>query len=307
MIYTVTFNPALDFITQVTEFKVGAINRSFGEQILSGGKGINVSIVLKNLGVESTALGFVAGFTGAEIERNIRAFGCQTSFIHLEQGISRINVKICSERETAVNSSGPDIPQEKMEQLLSQLNQLSCQDILVLAGSIPSSLPENTYETIMKRLQSKHIRIIVDATGELLLNVMQYRPFLIKPNRDELEEVCEEHLEGEQNIIRAAKQLQNLGARNVLVSLGGAGAILLGEAGQVFRSAAPQGRVINTVGAGDSMVAGFLAGYLPNSSLDAGFRMGIAAGSASAFSKNLATREEVFALLENMKGKVVQS
>ncbi len=302
MIYTVTFNPALDFITQVNGFKAGEINRSSGEKILSGGKGINVSIVLKNLGVESTALGFVAGFTGEEIERGVRNLGCRTEFIRLEQGLSRINVKIRSDRETAINSGGPDIPQEKLEQLFSQLARLNGDDILVLAGSIPSSLSENTYEAIMGRMQCKNIRIVVDATGKLLLNVLKYRPFLIKPNREELEEVCGEPLSGQQDVVRGAKQLQKLGARNVLVSMGGDGAALLTETGQILQSAAPRGRVINTVGAGDSMVAGFLAGYLPDSSFSDAFSMGIAAGSASAFSENLATKEEIFTLLEKNKG-----
>lgn len=297
MIYTVTFNPALDFITQVANFKAGEINRSIGEQILSGGKGINVSIVLHNLGVESTALGFIAGFTGEEIERRIKALGCCAEFIHLKQGLSRINVKIRSEHETAINACGPDIPQEKLTELVKRLDKLADDDILVLAGSIQSSLPENTYETIMARLQSKNIRIVVDATGKLLLNVLKYHPFLIKPNREELEEVCGESLCESLDIIHAAKRLQKQGARNVLVSMGGDGAILLAETGQVLQSAAPRGKVINTVGAGDSMVAGFLAGYLPDLNYNNAFRTGIAAGSASAFSENLATKEEVFALL----------
>lgn len=301
MIYTVTFNPALDFITQVDNFRVGEINRSTGEQILSGGKGINVSIVLRNLGVDSTALGFVAGFTGEKIERGVRAFGCRTDFIHLEQGLSRINVKIRSGSETAINAGGPHIPAEKRNELFSRLEQLQEDDFLVLAGSIPSSLPENTYETIMERLREKNIRIVVDATGQLLLNVLKYHPFLIKPNGEELEEVCGEHLDGEQEIIRAARYLQKLGARNVLVSMGGDGAVLLTETGQVLQSAAPRGRVVNTVGAGDSMVAGFLAGYLWNSSLSDAFYTGIAAGSASAFSENLAEKDEVFAILKTIQ------
>lgn len=297
MIYTVTFNPALDLITQVVNFKTGEINRSIDEQILSGGKGINVSVVLHNLGVESTALGFIAGFTGEEIERRVKALGCCADFIHLEQGLSRINVKIRSEHETAINAGGPDIPQEKLTELAKRLDKLADGDILVLAGSIQSSLPENTYETIIARLRFKNIRIVVDATGQLLLNVLKYHPFLIKPNREELEEVCGESLCESLDIIHAAKQLQKQGARNVLVSMGGEGAILLAETGQVFQSAAPRGKVINTVGAGDSMVAGFLAGCLPDLNYNNAFRTGIAAGSASAFSENLATKEEVFALL----------
>jgi 1-phosphofructokinase len=300
LIYTVTFNPALDLITQVKDFKSGEINRSDGEKVLSGGKGINVSIVLKSLGVESTALGFVAGFTGEEIERGVKAFGCHTDFIHLDQGMSRINVKIRSKHETAINGIGPSIPPEKLNQLMKQLNHLADNDILVLAGSIPSSLPENTYEIIMECLEWKNIRIVVDATGKLLLNVLKYHPFLIKPNREELEEVCGELLVKEQDIVQAAKQLQRLGARNVMVSLGGDGAILLTGTGEVYQSAAPQGRVINTVGAGDSMVAGFLAGYLERAGLNDAFLTGVAAGSASAFSENLATKEEVVTLLDNM-------
>ncbi|WP_312695302.1 1-phosphofructokinase [Caproiciproducens sp.] len=302
MIYTVTFNPALDYITEVADFREGEINRSRGEKILSGGKGINVSIVLKNLGIDSTALGFIAGFTGDEIERGVRFFGCNTDFIRLENGLSRINLKIRSGRETAVNGSGPFVSQEKIGELFSRLGRLSDRDILVLAGSIPSSLPENTYEAIMERLQNKKIRIVVDATGRLLLNVLKYRPFLIKPNREELEEIIGEPLNGAEEIIRACKKLQSLGACNILVSLGGDGAILVSETGGVYQSAAPKGMVVNTVGAGDSMVAGFIAGFLKSGSLQEGFRTGIAAGSASAFSENLATGEEVSALLKTIKG-----
>ncbi len=301
MIYTVTFNPALDFITQVDNFKVGEINRSSGEQILSGGKGINVSIVLRNLGVDSTALGFVAGFTGEEIERGVKAFGCRTDFIHLQEGLSRINVKIRSGKETAINASGPHIPTEKRNELFAQLDQLQEDDFLVLAGSIPSTLPENTYEIIMERLQGRNIRIVVDATGQLLLNVLKYRPFLIKPNSEELEEVSGEHLNGTQDLIRAARRLQELGARNVLVSMGGDGAVLIPETGEALYSAAPQGKVVNTVGAGDSMVAGFLTGFLWNSSMTDAFYSGIATGSASAFSENLATKEEVQSILKSIQ------
>ncbi|MDF1494332.1 1-phosphofructokinase [Caproiciproducens sp. CPB-2] len=302
MIYTVTFNPALDYITDVPDFREGEINRSSGEKILSGGKGINVSIVLKNLGIDSTALGFIAGFTGDEIERGVRSFGCNTDFIRLDGGLSRINLKIRSRRETAVNGGGPPIPPEKVGELFLQLGSLSDGDILVLAGSIPSSLPAGTYETIMERLQEKKIRIVVDATGQLLLNVLKFRPFLIKPNREELEELSGRALKGEKEIILACRDLQALGACNILVSLGGDGAILVSETGGVYQSAAPQGRVVNTVGAGDSMVAGFLAGYLKNRSLLEAFHTGIAAGSASAFSENLATGKEVSALLKTIKG-----
>ncbi|MGX8701188.1 1-phosphofructokinase [Caproiciproducens sp.] len=302
MIYTVTFNPALDYITDVPDFREGEINRSSGEKILSGGKGINVSIVLKNLGIDSTALGFIAGFTGDEIERGVRSFGCSTDFIRLDGGLSRINLKIRSKRETAVNGGGPPIPPEKVGELFLQLGSLSDGDILVLAGSIPSSLPADTYETIMDRLQEKKIRIVVDATGQLLLNVLKFRPFLIKPNREELEELSGRALKGEKEIILACRDLQALGACNILVSLGGDGAILVSETGGVYQSAAPRGRVVNTVGAGDSMVAGFLAGYLANRSLLEAFHTGIAAGSASAFSENLATGKEVSVLLKTIKG-----
>ena len=302
MIYTVTFNPALDYITDVPDFREGEINRSSGEKILSGGKGINVSIVLKNLGIDSTALGFIAGFTGDEIERGVRSFGCNTDFIRLNSGLSRINLKIRSKRETAVNGGGPPIPPEKISELFSQLSSLSDGDILVLAGSIPSSLPADTYETIMERLQKKKIRIVADATGQLLLNVLKFRPFLIKPNREELEELSGRALKGEKEIILACEDLQRLGACNILVSLGGDGAILVSETGGVYKSDAPQGKVVNTVGAGDSMVAGFLAGYLKNRSLLEAFHTGIAAGSASAFSENLATGKEVSALLKTIKG-----
>ncbi|MGB4660502.1 MAG: 1-phosphofructokinase [Mobilitalea sp.] len=299
MIYTVTFNPSLDYIIHMEDLTPGLINRSNSEYFLAGGKGINVSIVLKNLGMESTALGFVSGFTGEEIEREVKNFGCLTDFIHLKEGNSRINIKMTTNtgEETAVNGQGPIISVQNIEDLMSRLEKLQNGDVLVLAGSIPSSLPENIYENIMARIADKHIKTIVDATGNLLVNVLKYSPFMIKPNVHELGEIFETELETHEEIIEHAKKLQAMGARNVLVSMAGDGAILLSEEGKVYFREAPKGKLVNSVGAGDSMVAGFITGYLKyNTYIDA-FEMGIASGSASAFSEFLATKEEVNEIL----------
>lgn len=300
MIYTVTLNPAIDWVADVKDFRTGEVNRSEREQIFPGGKGINVSLVLKNLGVESVALGFLAGFTGAEIERMVRERGVRSEFTRLPGGLSRINGKIRSGGETAVNGRGPDVPEESRLALLKRLDALEDGDILVLSGSIPGTLPADTYETILRRLERKRIRTVVDASGEALLRVLRYRPFLIKPNREELAELFPAGAESAPWAAACAKTLQERGARNVLVSLGAQGALLLDETGVLRRSPAPKGRAINTVGAGDSMVAGFLAGYLPGADFDRAFRTGLAAGSASAFSEELATGEQIAALLEKL-------
>lgn len=300
MIYTVTFNPSLDYIINVENLKMGETNRSSSEMILSGGKGINVSTVLKNLGFENVALGFIAGFTGKEIEKGAKEFGINTDFIELREGLSRINVKIKADKETEINCTGPSISPDELEMLYSKLRELKEGDILVLAGSVPPSLPQDIYEKIMEMLQNKGIKIVVDATKDLLLNVLKYNPFVIKPNNHELGEMFGVVLKTEEEIIEYAKKLQDMGARNVLISRAGDGAIMITENGEIYKSAAPKGTVVNSVGAGDSMVAGFIAGYLNNGSYEEAFKTGVATGSASAFSKYLATKEEVLEILNRL-------
>lgn len=293
MIYTVTFNPSLDYIVKLDTFKTGEVNRTKTELLYCGGKGINVSIVLKNLGFTSKALGFIAGFTGKEIEKRLNDLGCESDFIELVNGLSRINVKVKAEKESEINGQGPLIDKAALDALFTQLNTLAAGDTLVLAGSIPNTLPSDIYEKIMAHLMDKDIHIIVDATCSLLLNVLKYKPFLIKPNNHELGEMFGITLKSDDEIITYAKKLQDLGAQNVLISMAGAGAILLTSNKDVYKSQAPKGTVINSVGAGDSMVAGFLAGYLESGNLQKAFKMGVATGSASAFSEELATKAEV--------------
>lgn len=297
MIYTVTFNPSLDYIVKLDTFTPGAVNRTNTELIYCGGKGINVSIVLKNLGFTSKALGFIAGFTGQEVKKRLQQLGCESDFIELEQGLSRINVKIKAEAESEINGQGPFIDAIALQALFTKLDNLSAGDILVLAGSIPSTLPNDIYEKIMAKLMKKDVHIIVDATCSLLLNVLKYKPFLIKPNHHELGEMFGVTLKNHEEIITYAKKLQDLGAQNVLISMAGDGAILLTNKQDVYKSQAPKGKVMNSVGAGDSMVAGFLAGYLESGDLQKAFKLGVATGSASAFSEELATKAEVKKLL----------
>lgn len=300
MIYTVTFNPSLDYIVSVNNFQMGMTNRTDSELLLPGGKGINVSIVLKNLGVENTALGFIAGFTGEEIRREVEKIGVRANFIQVEKGVSRINVKLKSIDGTEINGQGPDISEEKVEELLKKLEALKDGDILVLAGSIPASIPDDIYKNIMKRLAGKGIMIVVDATKDLLLNVLEYHPFLIKPNNHELGEIFKTELKTREDVIPYAKKLQEMGARNVLVSMAGEGAVLIAEDGSEYTASAPKGKLVNGVGAGDSMVAGFLAGWMEKKNYVHAFHMGIAAGSASAFSEYLAKREEIEAVYQNI-------
>lgn len=294
MIYTVTFNPSLDYVVHMQQFTAGDINRAEREMIYPGGKGINVSLVLGNLKIPSKMLGFIAGFTGSEIERLAKKNGGDCDFIQLDDGYSRINLKVSAQEETAVNGMGPHIPANKLAALLVQIDALKEGDTLVLAGSIPSDIPDDIYEQILKRLQGQGIRVVVDATGDLLKNVIKYQPFLIKPNNFELGELFNLELHTDEEIIVCAKQLQSMGARNVLVSLGGDGALLLGEDGKVYRMKSPKGTLVNSVGAGDSMVAGFLAGYeASKGDLNMALKMGISAGSASAFHEWLATEENI--------------
>ena len=300
MIYTVTFNPSLDYTVSMNGFELGKTNRTIGEQMFPGGKGMNVSIVLSNLGFKNTALGFTAGFTGEQIEREVRKMGLLTDFIHIEEGFSRINVKLKDYDGTEINGMGPEIGQIHINELFEKLDRLHADDILVLAGSIPKSLPDSIYSDILDRLQKKEVLFVVDATKNLLLNVLQYKPFLIKPKNYELGEIFDVTLETREDVVPYARKLQEKGARNVLVSMAGQGAVLVDENDMVHMLAAPQGKLVNAVGAGDSMVAGFVAGWTKQQDYDYAFRMGIAAGSASAFSELLATRQEIEQVFENL-------
>ena len=293
MIYTVTFNPSLDYIVDVENFRLGMTNRTCSEQMMAGGKGINVSIVLQNLGIENTALGFIAGFTGEEIRRQVSQIGICAQFISIPEGISRINLKLRSIDGTEINGMGPTIGQAQLDALYEKLDTLTDQDTLVLAGSIPASMPSSIYSDIMERLQEKGVTFVVDATKQLLLNVLRYKPFLIKPNNHELGELFGVTLSTREAVVPYARRLQERGARNVLISMAGQGAVLVAEDSSVHLTPAPKGTLVNAVGAGDSMVAGFLAGWQEQHDYGHAFRMGVAAGSASAFSRYLATREEV--------------
>lgn len=293
MIYTVTFNPAIDYAIGVEKLELGMTNRGSFEQLLPGGKGLNVSTILNNLNVENIALGFIAGFTGIEIKRSFEELGGKSDFIELKKGISRINIKIKSVQETEINARGPLIDSEAVEQLFGKLQRLKEGDILILAGSIPSSLSDSLYSDIMKMLADKNIMIVVDATKDLLVNVLQYNPFLVKPNNHELGELFNVTLKTREEVIPYAKKLQEKGARNVLVSMAGEGAVLITQTGDVLTSEAPKGVVKNSVGAGDSMVAGFIAGWCEKQDYAHAFKMGVAAGSASAFSEMLATKSEI--------------
>ena len=303
MIYTVTFNPSLDYIVSVDDFKLGLTNRTSSELMLPGGKGINVSIVLKNLGIQSTALGFMAGFTGKEIARRLEEEGVASDFIQIEEGISRINLKLKSIDGTEINGSGPDIPQEKLNELFEKLDHLQENDILALAGSIPSSLPSDIYEQIMKKLDQQGIKIIVDATNDLLKKVLPYHPFLIKPNHRELEELFNVKIENQEDLIFYARKLQEQGAINVLVSLGKDGAILVSEDDHVYYCAGAKGKLLNSVGSGDSMVAGFIAGYLKEKKYDEALKLGSACGGATAFSEDLAEASMIQEVYKQLKVK----
>lgn len=300
MINTITLNPSLDYIVKVDDFKVGHVNRTSKEDIYPGGKGINVSIVLKNLGVKNRALGFTAGFTGEEIEKFVANHGVDNEFIRLEKGMSRINVKLKSREESEINGMGPNISKNDIEKLYEKLEALKAGDFVVLAGSIPNTLPDDIYETIMKDFKDKEINFVVDATKDLLLNVLKYKPFLIKPNHHELGEMFNVKLNSKDEIITYAKKLQEIGARNVIISMAGDGAILIEENGEITISDTPKGTLVNSVGAGDSMVGGFLAGIAEKKNVKEAFKMGVATGSASAFSEGLATRDKVEELLKQL-------
>lgn len=298
MIYTVTFNPALDYNITVDHFELGMTNRSHDETLVCGGKGINVSYILKQLGFDSKALGFVAGFTGQEFVRGIEKMGIISQMITLDQGLTRINVKLKGENETEINGSGPDISAESLDKLFQQCDQLVSGDVLVLSGSIPTSVPDTIYQDIMARLIDKDILFVVDATNDLLVNVLKYKPFLIKPNHHELADIFQVQLKSDEDIIFYAKKLQEKGARNVLVSMAGNGSILVDEHGNVIKMSVPQGTVRNSVGAGDSMLAGFIGGYLNGYNYGKTLALATACGSATAFSETLANHDEIMKLFK---------
>ena len=299
MIYTVTFNPAIDYVVRTGEMKVGVVNRTESEEIYFGGKGLNVSIILNELEIKSEALGFVAGFTGEAIENGMAKDGIKTDFVHLNNGFSRINVKIQSSFETEINGQGPEISEENIEELFKKLNKIQDGDTIVLAGSIPASLPSDIYERILEYLKNKKIRAIVDATGDLLMNVLKYKPFLIKPNNFELEEIFGVELKTAEDVSEYALKLKEMGAVNVLVSMAGDGAILADENGKIHACGVCSGTVKNSVGAGDSMVAGFIAGC-EKKGYEYALKLGTAAGGATAFSDGLAKQELIYRLLEQL-------
>ena len=299
MVYTVTFNPAIDYIVHTAEMKLGATNRSDREEMYFGGKGINVSIVLREIGIDSKALGFTAGFTGDAIEKGLADMGIDTDFVRLNNGNSRINVKIKATEETELNGQGPDIDDNAISALFEKLDKLSDGDTLILAGSIPSSLPSDIYQRILERLSCKKIKAVVDATKDLLLNVLKFKPFLVKPNNHELGEMFGVTLKTDEEIEKYARKLQDMGAVNVLISMAGDGAMLIDEYGKMHRCGVCKGTVKNSVGAGDSMVAGFIAGSLQGD-YEYALKLGTAAGGATAFSDGLATKEKISELLETL-------
>ena len=299
MIYTVTFSPAVDYVVEVPQLKLGEINRTKKERVSPGGKGINVSTVLANLGQHSVATGFIAGFTGQYIKDELYRRNIKANFIDVD-GLTRINVKIKGHEETAVNGQGPHIGHREIEKLIRRLEQLNSEDLLVISGSIPASLPNNIYELILDRIEDNGVTIIIDTTKDILLNTLRYKPFLVKPNKEELEEIFNVKINSDEELIENAKKLLQKGAQNVIVSLGGDGALLVGHNIEPIIRKAPQGKVVNTVGAGDSLIAGFIDEYVTSGDIRKAFKKGIAAGSATAFSETLATREEIETLYRKM-------
>ena len=308
MIYTVTFNPAIDYIAGVEELRMNGINRAISEKILAGGKGINVSIVLKNLGIESIALGFIAGFTGKEIQARVEQFGIKTDFVYIPDKFSRINVKLQSKvgdkvvAETAINGEGPKILDKDVEDIMAKIEKIQKDDFIVLAGSVSRNMKDDIYEKICLKIKEKGAKIVADATGKLLVNVLKHRPFLIKPNKKELEEIFQKEIRTNEEVVEYARKLQEMGAENVLISMDKDGAILITKDKKMLYGEAPNGKVVNSVGSGDSMVAGFITGYINYQDYEKALKMGIAAGSASAFSKGLATKEEIMFQLSNIEG-----
>lgn len=299
MIYTVTFNPALDYIMRVDGLQSKDINRTRSEEIHYGGKGINVSVILTRLGVENKALGFVAGFSGKQIEDMLVSDGIKTDFVHLKEGYTRINVKIRCDRELDINANGPEIKREEVDALFEKLEKLKSGDYLILAGSIPKALPDNMYEKILERLDGKGVNFVVDATGDLLKNVLKYKPFMVKPNHHELGEIFGVEITALEDIEKYAKKLQEMGAKNVLVSRGKDGAALIDEFGKVHTMGNVPGKIISSVGCGDSMVAGFVAGYVKEKDYAYALKLGSACGNATAFSSGLATKNEIDKMLQS--------
>jgi len=299
MVYTVTFNPAIDYVMYADVLNAGMVNRSKHEEVYFGGKGVNVSLVLKELGIESIAMGFVAGFTGEALEKAVAARGILTDFIHLDNGFTRINVKIKSDSETDLNGQGPLIDESAFDKLLAKLNNIKDGDTIVLAGSIPDTLSSDAYEKILAKLADREVKTVVDATKDLLLNVLKYRPFLIKPNNYELGEMFNVTVTSDEEIVKYASKLRKLGARNVLVSKAGDGALLLDENGNIHICGACRGKVKNSVGAGDSMVAGFIAGSV-DKDYEYALKLGTAAGGATAFSEGLAQKNDIYRLLRQL-------
>ena len=300
MIYTVTLNPSIDYIVRLDKFVNGITNRTTSEEYYFGGKGINVSCVLAELDIDSTAFGFTAGFTGEAIENGIRNDRILTDFIRLRSGVSRVNVKIKADAETEINAQGPHIEDDELQRLMIKLDRLKNGDTIVLAGSVPNTLPDDTYERILKRLEGKNIRIVVDATKKLLVNSLKYKPFLIKPNRQELSEIFSAEVKTREDIVKYALKLQEMGARNVLISLGGEGAMLVDEYGNQHTCGVLKEKVINTVGSGDSMVAGFIAACEKGGDYEYALKLGSACGNATAFSSGLATKEKIAELMKKL-------
>ncbi len=301
MIYTITLNPSIDYIVRLDELKLGITNRTTSEEYYYGGKGINVSLVLAELDMDSTAYGFVAGFTGKAIENGIRNDRIITDFIKLKEGISRINVKIKAGVETEINCQGPHIDETELERLLQKIDRIATGDTLILAGSIPNTMPDDVYERMMERIRFKKVRIVVDATKKLLVNSLKYKPFMIKPNRQELSEIFDVDVQTEEDIVHYAKELQKMGAQNVLISLGGEGAMLIDENGHKHKAGVLKEKVINTVGSGDSMVAGFVAGYEKTRDYSYALKLGSICGNATAFLSGLATKEKINELLDKFE------
>lgn len=301
MIYTVTFNPSLDYILSVDNLAIGKTNRAQSDMIMAGGKGINVSLILNELGMDNTAIAFVAGFTGQEIKRRVEESECNCCFIELAEGTSRINVKIKDRKETEINTAGPKIERQHIEQLWSMLDNLDNGDILVLAGSIPASVSQSIYADIIKKMSPRGVKVIVDASGAIIHNLLNLKPYLIKPNQDELYELFDVRVQTIEEAKIYVKKLRDMGARNAIISLGESGAVLAGEDGNVYSAVAPIGNAVNTVGSGDSMIAGFITGMLAEVGCNDALKLAVAAGSASAFSKTLATKKEIQELYERLK------
>lgn len=299
MIYTVTFNPALDYVMKVPELQTKDINRTQSEELYYGGKGINVSVILSRLQIENKALGFLAGFSGEKIEEMLNEEKISNDFVYLENGYTRINVKIKAQKEIDINAQGPEISRSDVEKLMEKLDDLSSGDFLVLAGSIPKSLPDNIYEKILERLDGKGINTVVDATGDLLLNVLKYKPFMVKPNHHELGDIFGVEINGLEDIIKYSKKLQKMGAKNVLISRAKDGAALLDENGTFYTMGNVPGKMVNSVGCGDSMVAGFIAGCSKENDYAYALKLGSACGNATAFSDGLADIDKINEMLNS--------